>query len=466
MARGLRRGPVLLRFRSLVDSIAGYVAGIVDTRQLSKVRYTLRDCYLSAVALFYVQDRSLLQFQRRFQRKFQANNLSSTFGVSRIPCDSQLRDLIDRHDYAPILPCFADWIGRLQRFKWLQHYQVFDARYLITLDGSRYFSSELVSCERCLSTTKDGIERHHHDILQAAIVHPDKRVVLPLAPEFILNSDGRGGEYHKQDCEINAGYRMLERLRSDYPRMAAIIVADSLYSKQPFVEKLTAGRFSFLLVAKPGDHKSLFQDVDGLRRGNLLDRHHTVHRGKRHEYEWVTGVPLNGSPDAPLINFIQFRIIKDGEVKYRNAWVTDLVPTTDNIVQLVRAARARWKIENEGVQHPQEPGLPPEAQFRPRRPAPVGGVVRGQPAGVLHAPDLRAGRWHVSARAHLLQFPPRVLGRGALRLPAVPVYLVGPGAGAHELAAGATAAFSVSVVHGLHRCIYASGGPRADNCAP
>ena len=233
MARGLRRGPVLLRFRSLVDSIAGYVAGIVDTRQLSKVRYTLRDCYLSAVALFFVQDRSLLQFQRRFQRKFQANNLSSTFGVSRIPCDSQLRDLIDRHGYAPILPCFADWIGRLQRFKWLQHYQVFDARYLVTLDGSRYFSSELVSCERCLSTTTDGIERHHHDILQAAIVHPDKRVVLPLAPEFIRNSDGKGGEYHKQDCEINAGHRMLERLRSDYPRMAAIIVADSLYSKQP-----------------------------------------------------------------------------------------------------------------------------------------------------------------------------------------------------------------------------------------
>ena len=71
--------------------------------------------------MFFVQDASLLQFQRRFQRKFQANNLSSTFGVSRIPCDSQFRDLIDRHDHAPILPCFADFIGRLQRFKWLQH---------------------------------------------------------------------------------------------------------------------------------------------------------------------------------------------------------------------------------------------------------------------------------------------------------------------------------------------------------
>ena len=107
------------------------MAGIVDARQLSKVRYTLRDCYLSAVALFYVQDRSLLQFQRRFQRKFQANNLSSTFGVSRIPCDSQLRVSSTAMAMLPFCPV-AGWIGRLQRFKWLQHYQVFDARYLVT----------------------------------------------------------------------------------------------------------------------------------------------------------------------------------------------------------------------------------------------------------------------------------------------------------------------------------------------
>ena len=68
--------------------------------------------------------------------------------------------------------------------------------------------------------------------------------VLPLAPEFVRNSDAKGGNYRKQDCEINAGYRMLERLRADYPRMAAIIVADSLYSKQPFVEQLRAANAS------------------------------------------------------------------------------------------------------------------------------------------------------------------------------------------------------------------------------
>ena len=213
--------------------------------------------------------------------------------------------------------------------------------------GSRYFSSESVHCAHCLTTTKNGTTRYHHDILQAAIVHPDQRQVLPLAPEFVRNSDADGGNYRKQDCEITAGYRMLARLRADYPRMAAIIVADSLYSKQPCVEQVTAKRFSFLLVAKPGDHKSLYQDLAVLRRANLLDRHTTEHRQERREYEWITDLPLNSNPNSPHINFIRLRIVKAGKT-YENAWVTDLTPTSANIVQLVRAARARWKIENEG----------------------------------------------------------------------------------------------------------------------
>ena len=46
--------------------------------------------------------------------KYQANNLSSTFGVREIPVDSQFRSLLDRHDYQPITGCFADWIARLR----------------------------------------------------------------------------------------------------------------------------------------------------------------------------------------------------------------------------------------------------------------------------------------------------------------------------------------------------------------
>ena len=92
-----------------------------------------------------------------------------------------------------------------------------------------------------LTSTSRGITSYHHDILQAAIVHPDKPQVLPLAPEFVRNSDAHGGNYRNQDCELKAGYRMLQRLRADYPRMAAIIVADSLYSKATLRRAVTRG---------------------------------------------------------------------------------------------------------------------------------------------------------------------------------------------------------------------------------
>ena len=60
--------------------------------------------------------------------------------------------------------------------------------------------------------------------------------VIPLAPEFISNSDGNV----KQDCEINAGKRLISTIKirpiQDSPM---IIVGDSLYSKAPFVNELS-----------------------------------------------------------------------------------------------------------------------------------------------------------------------------------------------------------------------------------
>ena len=36
--------------------------------------------------------------------------------------------------------------------------------------------------------------------------------------------------------------------------------------------------------------------------------------GVRHEYGWVTDLPLNGKPDSPRINFIQFRSVSGGKM--------------------------------------------------------------------------------------------------------------------------------------------------------
>ncbi|MBW1864315.1 MAG: hypothetical protein JRI64_01460, partial [Deltaproteobacteria bacterium] len=206
-------------------------------------------------------------------------------------------------------------------------------------------SSEKIHCPHCLyKKRKKGNIRYSHQILQATIVHPDQRHVLPLSPEPIQNSDGT----NKQDCEINAAKRLIAKIRKTHPKLPIIIGGDGLYSKQPFIDELKAVNMSFILVAKPADHKILFEWVeDMLNLDAGVKMTITDKKGRKHQYRWVNDVPLNGTKDADQVNFFDYQIITNGKPTYRNSWVTDITIDKNNIVMLVKAGRARWKIENE-----------------------------------------------------------------------------------------------------------------------
>jgi len=320
---------------------------ITDSRRAASVTYGMQDCYRSGFAMFYLQDPSLLEFQRRFQQQIQSNNLSTVFGVKAIPADTQFRQVLDEHNYQPLQRVFSEYFRRLQRSKKLESYQFYPGQYLVTLDGSEYFNSENIHCDLCLQRNKsDGHREYYHQIVQPALVHPDLPQVMPLAPEFIRKQDGST----KQDCETTAGRRAIERIRAEHPQLSMIIVADSLYACAPTIRVLKAHRFSFLLVAKPGDHKSLFEDIDGLRRGGMLDQlEREEEGGRRYVYEWTNQIPLTADPKSPEVNFLQLTIFNDeGKQTFRCSWVSDLQITKKNVQKLVRGARSRWKIENEG----------------------------------------------------------------------------------------------------------------------
>ncbi len=335
------RGPPELRFPGLLRCLAEHIDLITDARQKTKVSYLLRDCYLSAFAMFYLQDPSLLEFQRRFQQTIQTNNLKTVFDVQQIPVDSQLRDLIDRHPHQALSDVYSVFFRRLSDSGLFGRFQFLPDRYLLTLDGSQYFGSSRLRCPRCLvKEHKDGRREYSHQILQATVVHP-------ACPRVHRHEDG----HDKQDCEINAAKRLIARLRASGERLPFIIVGDGLYSKQPFIQDLMQKPqpLHFLLVAKPADHKDLFVNVAGLRRGKLLERkEHRDKQGRLHRYEWVTDIPLNADPKSPSVNFLEYTIFaEDDSPSYHNSWVTDLSLDQHSVQWITRGGRARWKIENE-----------------------------------------------------------------------------------------------------------------------
>ncbi len=334
-----------LSFSALRKELSRLFEQLPDSRQAGKVDYTLHDCLMSALAMMFFQDPSLLSFQRRMQDSMQCCNLKTIFAVENIPKDTPLRENLDAIDSRTLNPAFSILFHHLQRGKQLEAYRWLDTRYLIAIDGSQYFSSKKVHCPSCL-TRKKGKDpiRYSHQILQAVMINPHMRQVLPMAPEPIANTDGN----KKQDCEINAAKRLVAKIRTTHPKLPITITADGLYSNQPFIEALNKVCISFILVAKPTDHKILFEwvnELDGLGDAGHLQL--TDDKGRCHRYRWLNQVPLNGSHDADPVNFFEYWLQVGPKVTYHNSWVTDIPVGKDNVVEIVQAGRARWKIENE-----------------------------------------------------------------------------------------------------------------------
>ena len=141
--------------------------------------------------------------------------------------------------------------------------------YLLSLDGTGYFSSSSIHCDSCLEkvSKQTGEVTYQHQMLAAVIIHPDHREVIPLAPEPIEKQDGS----EKNDCERNAAKRLLRRIRQEHPHLKLIVVEDGLASNAPHIRELQELNMHFILGAKPGDHPFLFDEVIGRLRDGSND---------------------------------------------------------------------------------------------------------------------------------------------------------------------------------------------------
>jgi len=334
-----------LSFSGLRKRLSKRFESLPEHRQTVKIKHSLHDVFMSGFAMMHFQDPALLQFQRNLEEGVRRNNLRNIFQVQSIPKDSQMREVIDEIDSSGLEPVFDEFFAVLQRGKHLEQYRFLGEYYLVCLDGSGYFGSEEICCPGCLrKESKNGKVRYEHQIVQAAMMHPDMRQVIPLVPEAVRNTDGTD----KQDCETKAGKRLLKKIRKSHPKLKIIIVGDSLYSKQPFIEEVKGGGMSYILVAKSDDHKILMEWVNEQRQLKEVRRmEFRDMKGRLHIYEWINEVPLNGNKETILTNYFEYWLVDRNKVTYHNSWVTDIPINEQNIRELVRGGRCRWKIENE-----------------------------------------------------------------------------------------------------------------------
>jgi hypothetical protein len=331
-----------------MDAMLGILHGCFEgVKDMSKGDPTIRlhDVLMSGFAMMALKDPSLLAFERR--RIAEEHNLRSIFHIKDIPCDTQMRTRLDIVDPDWLRPAYRALFRKAQRGKALEKMVFMEGCYLISLDGTGYFSSEKLFSPFCLvkSCSKSGKTIYYLQALGAAIVHPDSKAVIPLAPEPICRQDGET----KNDCERNGSRRWLAKFRKDHPHLRAIITEDALSPNAPHIRDILAAECHFILGVKEDDHKYLFGCVDAAVESREAIEHDLPDPKDprvRHFFRFTNSLPLNESNKDLLVNVLEYW--EEGPKKRQQfCWVTDFTLTKDNVYDIMRGGRARWKIENE-----------------------------------------------------------------------------------------------------------------------
>ena len=199
--------------------------------------------------------------------------------------------------------------------------------------------SELPTTER-----RDGSISYQHSALAAVPVHPEQKEVLPIDFEPIVCQDGA----EKNDCERVAAKRLLKSLTEKYPQTKMLPVEDALYANAPHIREVAANGWNDILNVKPDSHKSLFKQFEWRRQSGTVESCEQVGEGgQKKRFRWTENLfPCQSAADVK-VSFLRFEETdKPGKVT-RRTWVTSLPLSRKTVEKVMKAGRARWRIENE-----------------------------------------------------------------------------------------------------------------------
>ena len=233
--------------------------------------------------------------------------------------------------------------------------------FLVAVDGVHWHTSASPLEHSTRRTHGDGRVEYMYTALQATVVTPDG-IRLPLMTEFIENPEGK---YDKQDCELKAAKRLLERLKKGFPKLRMTILMDGLYLCESIIRTCVRNGWGFSITVT--DHAAAFRakaEAAMARSGNRIAGDDPV-TGLSRTVSWCNKVEHTFGETKVSLNVVreETRNSRGEDVTLFYATSIFLHGKEDGVLQVLdRVCRARWQIE-ESFKEQKHHGLELEAVF-------------------------------------------------------------------------------------------------------
>lgn len=259
-----------------------------DPRNLSYTTYTQSDLALMGILKNMCAVKSMRSMDETFNEQQCIDTLRLLSGdqeLVEMPHADTLNYYLER--LSP--KCLADvrkkMVKSLIRKKSFYRAKLFGKYWRVIIDGTGLFYFREKHCDNCLVTTltceENGkevkVKRYYHKVLEAKLVLAPG-IIISLDTEFIENEKE---DVSKNDCEINAAKRLLERLGKDYPRLPICLQGDTLYAIEPIMKICRERRWKYILTQKETRQKILAESYEWIARGGRFGDRKRDRKGKR-----------------------------------------------------------------------------------------------------------------------------------------------------------------------------------------
>ena len=343
---------LLIIMKQYFPKLTSWIENLTDTRHQSYITYDFKICLLTQILAFCSSYQSMNKIGRDFNSDIVIKNINNILKTNyvELPHKDTLINVISEIKFEELEHIQTKIIKTLIRSKMLDKYR-FNGLFHIVIDGTGLYSTRVNLGEQAITKVynkdaEDEYTLYSYYALEAKLVCGN--MTFSLATEFVENetyTDEYGNTYRKfdkQDCELKASYRLLNKIKNRFPKLPIIIGGDALYLGRPFLELCDSLKFDYIIRYKESDAPTIKRNFNEIK---IIDQ----------DYEYQNEIIFGDlkNKDFYTLNVISYdeeSIDEEtGEITITNfSFVTSLQITSKNKNKLVLLGRRRWKIENKG----------------------------------------------------------------------------------------------------------------------
>lgn len=326
-----------------------WLDNLTDVRNQSYITYDLKSCLVTEILALCCGIQSMNGVSRDFNTSETIENINKILKSNyvELPHKDTIMNVIKEIEHSELENIQTKIIKTLIRSKMLDKFK-YNGMFHVVIDGTGLYSTSLYLGENAITKIYNEGEENEYKLysyytLEAKIICGN--MTFSLATEFVENEtyeDENGNiirKFDKQDCELKAGYRLLRKIKKQFPKLPIIICGDALYMGRPFLKLCDSLKFEYIIRYKEEAASTIKKD---------FDKFNIVEGSYKYQNEIIYGEP-DKNKVYYTVNVVSYDEVDEKSRKVTNfSYITSLEINTDNKEDLVSLGRKRWKIENEG----------------------------------------------------------------------------------------------------------------------